>query len=120
MNQTDMSVESLIDRLKTEPDSIEFQDVVSVIATFYDYFPSGFTNGELKNDAGTNEGSCKLFAFAKLHSLNENETLSLFGDYYRIDVLQNPEGSDHQNIRNFMETGWRGVVFDGQVLTPKP
>jgi len=42
--------------------------------------------------------------------------LALFGDYYRSDVLKNPEGSDHQNIRNFMHKGWAGVTFKGEAL----
>ncbi len=53
-------------------------------------------------------------AFAKLHELSEAKTLALFGDYYRSDVLKNPEGSDHQNIRNFIREGWAGVAFEGE------
>ncbi|MBE0507222.1 MAG: HopJ type III effector protein, partial [Marinospirillum sp.] len=26
---------------------------------------------------------------------------------------------DHQNIRNFIQSGWKGVTFDGQALTAK-
>ena len=32
----------------------------------------------------------------------EMETLSLFGHYYRDDVMGHPEGDDHRNIRNFL------------------
>ena len=36
------------------------------------------------------------------------------------DVLNNPDGSDHANIRNFMEGGWRAVSFpDGLALSSK-
>ncbi|MGH8558319.1 MAG: HopJ type III effector protein [Methylococcales bacterium] len=41
----------------------------------------------MENDAGTNEGSCKIFFFALLHGLEKDKTLKLFGDYYRIDIL---------------------------------
>ncbi|MEP1447388.1 MAG: HopJ type III effector protein [Paraglaciecola sp.] len=44
------------------------------------------------NQAGTNEGSCKIFYFSKLQKLTENQTLALFGSYYRDDVLANPKG----------------------------
>ena len=43
----------------------------------------------------------------------------LWGQYYR-DVLKNPDGDDHQNIRNFMKYGWEGVPFEnGIALTRK-
>jgi hypothetical protein len=45
--------------------------------------------------------------------------LACFGTYYRDDVLANPEGSDHGNIRNFMKTGWAGVSLPEGVLTVK-
>lgn len=89
---------------------------MAVIADCYDYTPTTFTNGDAKNVAGTNEGSCKLFAFAQLNSLTEAQTLHAFGDYYRVDVLKNPEGSDHANIRNFIKTGWQGINFEGTAL----
>jgi hypothetical protein len=43
----------------------------------------------------------------------------LFGDYYRKDVLEHPEGSDHANIRQFIRDGWQGIQFDSDVLQPK-
>jgi len=73
----------------------------------------------LVNQAGTNEGSCKIFAFAQLNQLNQQQTLNLFGDYYRLDVLNNPDGTGHQNIRNFMQFGWDGIRFNGEALTAK-
>lgn len=95
---------------------------MAVIAEFYHYQPTEFGNGlnqSLINEAGRNEGSCKIFAFAKLHQLTVEQTLALFGDYYRQDVLNNPEGNDHQNIRNFMRDGWEGIVFKGEALQAK-
>ncbi len=101
---------------------IDFQETMSVIAEHYRYRPTEFSNGltePLINEAGRNEGSCKIFAFAKLHNLTPGQTLSLFGDYYRKDVLGNPDGSDHQNIRHFMRDGWEGIVFGGEALEAK-
>ena len=71
------------------------------------------------NTAGKNEGSCKIFAFALLHQLDKQQTLNLFGDYYRVDVLGNPDGDSHQNIRSFMRYGWQGIRFMGTALIAK-
>lgn len=102
---------------------ISFTETIAVITDNYHYQPTEFSNGlherVLTNVAGTNEGSCKIFAFALLHQLTEQQTLNLFGDYYRVDVLNNPTGSSHQNIRNFMQDGWQGIHFKGESLTVK-
>lgn len=101
---------------------VDFQDTMAVIAAHYDYQPTEFSNGidqPLINQAGQNEGSCKIFAFAKLHGLDQAQTLALFGDYYRKDVLENQAGTDHQNIRNFMRDGWAGVTFKSKALIAK-
>jgi len=102
--------------------AVDFQDTMAVIAKYYHYQATEFSNGleqSLINEAGHNEGSCKIFAFAKLHRLTVEQTLALFGDYYWKDVLNNPEGQDHQNIRNFMRDGWEGIVFKGEALQAK-
>jgi hypothetical protein len=118
-----MTPNELIDRIKTCPDSIEFPDVISVIDTHYRYTPVRFSNGTgdrvVINEAGSNEGSCKIFAFAQLNGLDKAQTLACFGQYYRNDVLQHPDSTDHMNIRNFMVNGWDGISFDGQALINK-
>ena len=114
-----MQLKKFLDNLHTSPESIEFQDTMAVIESTYRYSPAKFKNGDLVNQAGENEGSCKIFAFAKLNELNEESTLACFGAYYRVDVLQNPDGENHQNIRNFMRSGWPGVEFDDQALINK-
>jgi hypothetical protein len=111
-----MPLNAFIEKIQ-HGEAISFGDTISVITEHYHYCPVKFTNGTLVNEAGTNEGSCKIFAFAKLHQLTEPQTLNLFGDYYREDVLKNPEGSNHQNIRNFMREGWAGMQFDENPLT---
>ncbi|MDD1608276.1 MAG: HopJ type III effector protein [Methylococcaceae bacterium] len=97
---------------------VSFNETIAVITEYYHYQPTEFSNGLLVNLAGTNEGSCKIFAFALMHQLSEPQTLTLFGDYY-LDVLSEPNGSDHQNIRNFMRDGWQGICFKGDALTAK-
>lgn len=116
-----MSLEAFLDKIKAgEP--VSFQDTIAVITQHYDYQPTAFSNGldqPVISQAGQNEGSCKIFSFAQLQQLSEAETLSLFGDYYRVDVLQNPDANDHQNIRRFMQDGWSGIAFQGNALQTK-
>ena len=114
-----MTLEKLLQQLHDAPDSIIFNDTMTVIETLYQFTPTSFSNGSLHNEAGKNSGSCKIFSFARLHDLSQQQTLHCFGNYYREDVLNNPDGSDHQNIRNFMRSGWDGIVFNGSALTPK-
>ncbi|WP_020649066.1 HopJ type III effector protein [Solimonas variicoloris] len=114
-----MSVDAFLKRLREAPEQIEFSETIAVIDGAYDYTPTAFRNGDLRNEAGQNAGSCKLFSFAQLQGLTEAETLACFGRYYRDDVLKNPDGTDHQNIRNFMRTGWAGVSFAQLVLQTK-
>jgi len=118
-----MTVSDFLNRINARPDSIEFTEVIATIEAHYDYTPTRFTNGRNANttinEAGQNEGSCKIFAFAKLHGLEKKQTLACFGKYYREDVLCNPAGDDHANIRNFMYNGWPGITFDGVALQTK-
>jgi CRISPR/Cas system CSM-associated protein Csm5 (group 7 of RAMP superfamily) len=114
-----MSIEELLEKLRTDRDSVEFKEVMQTISDNYDYKPTRFYNGAVVNEAGENEGSCKIFAFARLHDLDAQQTLSCFGKFYREDVLKKPEGTDHANIRDFMACGWGGVEIEGKVLTLK-
>jgi len=109
----------ILEQLKTSPETIDFKEVIAFIDGNYNFTPTRFTNGNTINEAGENNGSCKLFSFAKLNDLSKEETLALFGNFYRTDVLQNPEGTDHQNIRNFQQFGWDGISFDGDALKQK-
>jgi len=118
-----MTVNELLEKIYTAPDSIDFNDVINTIERSYHYKPTRFSNGAGNsttiNEAGTNEGSCKIFSFAMLNDLDEVQTLVCFGKYYRDDVLKHPDNDDHTNIRNFIQHGWNGVRFDGVALTRK-
>lgn len=114
-----MTIEELLKRVRSAPESIEFDELMRVIDQHYDYQPTRFSNGEVINEAGSNEGSCKIFYFAQQNNLSETETLALFGKYYRDDVLGNPGGEDHLNIREFILDGWLGIRFDSAALTKK-
>lgn len=111
-----MSLTAFLQRLRATPEQIEFADTIAVIDAHHDYTPTAFRNGEVSNAAGQNGGSCKILAFGRLAGLSEAETLACFGRYYRDDVLQHPDAQDHANIRNFMRSGWTGVVFEGEAL----
>ena len=114
-----MNIEAFITKLNSTPDAIQFGDTIAIIDAYYEFTPSAFQNGALKNEAGQNSGSCKLFSFAKLQGLNETQTLACFGDYYRVDVLPHPDAQDHQNIRNFIQFGWSGIAFENDALRKK-
>lgn len=114
-----MKIDSFLEKLNQNPESISFAETIAVIEENYTFEPTAFENGVLHNAAGENSGSCKLFAFAEIHNLSEAATLSCFGAYYYDDVLKNPEGINHQNIRNFMKTGWEGIAFYGSPLELK-
>lgn len=113
-------IEEIINQLKNSPETVEFKDVIDAINSGYNYIPTRFVNGpedeRVINEAGENEGSCKIFTFAKINDLSPEQTLNCFGRYYRDDVLKNPQKTDHQNIRIFMRYGWEQIVFDGTAL----
>jgi hypothetical protein len=114
-----MSISTFLEKLKQTPEAITFPETIAVIEANYDFTPTAFENGPQHNAAGENSGSCKLFAFAEIQNLTQAETLSCFGAYYYEDVLKNPNGTDHQNIRNFIKTGWDGIAFYGSALVLK-
>jgi hypothetical protein len=114
-----MNLDTFLQKLNSNPDSIAFTDTMTVIEAIYDFTPVAFKNGEVMNEKGQNSGSCKLFAFAQLQGLSPQQTLACFGAYYRDDVLKHPEANDHQNIRNFIKSGWAGISFTEKPLKPK-
>ena len=93
-------------------------EVIQFIEDRYQHHPTAFKNGAIYNEDSQNQGSAKVFAFAKMNALNATDTLWLFAEHYKA-VLAIPEGTDHQNIRQFMINGWDGIVFEGEALTPK-
>jgi hypothetical protein len=114
-----MLLTAFLNKLATQPETIEFTDTISVIEANYIFKESAFTNGSQLNASGENNGSCKIFSFAQLHNLSVSQTLACFGAYYRNDVLGFPDANDHQNIRQFMLNGWAGIGFDSAALSLK-
>ncbi|AAZ27363.1 HopJ type III effector protein [Colwellia psychrerythraea] len=116
--EVNITLTDFINQLDSNAEQVSFEQVMKVISENYNYLPATFNNGDLFNEAGTNEGSCKIFYFAKLNNLSEQQTLACFGRFYREDVVNNPQGNDHGNIRNFMQSGWSKVEFNSVALTP--
>jgi len=46
--------------------------------------PAQFAVGDLKSASGENMGSSKILSLGRLASLSEQETLCLFGQYYKV------------------------------------
>ena len=53
-----------------------------------------------------------------LNKLDQEDTLTLFAEHYQ-SVLATPDGNDHQNIRNFMQTGWAGIEMPVNPLSSR-
>lgn len=114
-----MTIQAFLEKVKQTPTQITFPETIAVIEENYNFTPTAFQNGAQQNAAGENSGSCKLFSFAKLHNLGEEETLACFGAFYFEEVLKDPNGTNHQNIRNFINLGWDGIQFEGNALKLK-
>ncbi|MDF2643665.1 MAG: type effector HopJ1 [Pseudomonas sp.] len=92
-----------------------FADTLAFIEEAYDYTPQAFTNGDVQNAAGQNEGSCKTLSMALLEGLTDEEALLAFGEHYR-SVQATPEDTDHANIRALVAHGLAGVKFETLAL----
>ena len=113
-----MTIPEFKTKLKTTPTAITFKETMQVIENYYTFNPTAFKNGDIINKAGENNGYCKLFAFAMHQELTKEETLLCFGEYYQT-VLEDKNGTSHQNIRNFMKTSFKGLSFENEALTLK-
>jgi hypothetical protein len=114
-----MNIKNFLDKLNQTPEAITFAETIATIESNYEFTPTAFQNGNQHNGAGENSGSCKVFAFAKIQQLTQAKTLACFGAYYFEEVLGDLEGTNHQNIRNFMQSGWNGIQFEGDALSLK-
>lgn len=109
-------VTALIGQLKDK--SLTFKEVIEFIESRYEHTPTAFRNGEAYNEATQNQGSAKVFTFAQLNNLSQEDTLFLFAEHYQV-VLSTPDAADHQNIRQFIANGWQGITFEGEALKAK-
>jgi len=109
-------IQQLLKQLKQN--ELSFNQVIDFINAHYQHQPTAFKNGNAFNEETQNQGSARVFAFAQLNNLSKEDTLSLFAEHYRA-VLNTPDGTDHQNIRQFMQHGWQGIEFKGQARLAK-
>lgn len=107
---------TLLQSLKNK--TTTFKEVIEWIDAAYIHNPTAFKNGATYNEANQNQGSAKVFAFAQINQLSKADTLYLFAEHYQA-VLAHPLANDHQNIRQFMQHGWEGIVFEGVALQAK-
>ena len=113
-----MSIQAFKTKLNKNPTAIKFAETMQIIEDHYSFTPTTFSNGNLKNKVDENLGSCKLFAFSIIQKLTKSATLACFGEHYK-SVLEDINGTSHQNIRNFMKTGFKGLSFENEALTLK-
>ena len=115
-------MDDLIGRVKNGQ-KVKFAETMAYVQENYHYRQVTFSNGlgkrKLVNQPGENEGSLRIFSLGKLLNLSQKETLALFGELYWRDVIENPDGDDHVNIRNFIEFGWEEVSLSENALTPR-
>merc|ERR1712003_214908 len=105
--------------LEMSGDDLMFEEFVEMVDESYESQLLEFKNGDIVNKPGENDGSAKVLSYAALSNFDKETTLKLWGQYYR-EVLNDPDGDSHPNIRNFMKTGWDGVPFEnGIALTKK-
>ena len=114
-----MCIQAFLEKLKQTPTEIAFAETIATIEENYNFTPTAFQNGTQHNAAGENSRACKFFSFANLQNLSQEETLACFGAIYFEEVLGDPNGTNHQNIRNFINTGWDGIQFEGSALEAK-
>ncbi|MCC4272258.1 HopJ type III effector protein [Marinobacter nauticus] len=93
----------------------DFDDTLELINQHFEFRPTGFSNGPLRNETGENAGSCRVFGLGQYCNLSETDTLRLFAQHYE-QVLGDPAGDSHGNIRQFISTGWSGIRFDAPPL----
>ncbi len=98
---------------------VDYEETISLIKALFRVVPCSFRVGKghfmVTNAAGTHVGSLSILALGRLLGLDKTTTLQLFGRHYR-EVLANPHGEGHANIRQFMLHGWDGVEILGDPL----
>jgi len=88
-----------------------FKETIEFLDANYIYFAVPFKNGALLNKANENTGAAKVFSFGLMTRMTDSQVLNMFGEHYQ-DVKANPSGVDHPNIRQFMKTGFAGILFE--------
>ena len=140
----------LISMINSEPHRITMEQTMDAVEEMCEVTPVPFSVGDVKSEAGQNMGSAKVLSFGRMLNLDEEITLHLFGSFYRDEgahsgpsrslarpldsskllphcgsraravVLEDPDGTNHPNIRAFIAGGWDAVSFpEGLALRKK-
>lgn len=116
MTRFELARQDLIASLESQ--THEFSATLAFIEDWYEFTPSGFQNGPVRNESNENQGSAKLLALAEHLQLTHQQLLYCFGEHYR-DVLATPDAENHFNLRYLVSTNTPDVQFDHFPLTPK-
>lgn len=95
-----------------------FSATLAFIDEWYEFTPSGFQNGPVRNENHENQSSGKLLALAEQLQLSHQQLLYCFGEHYR-NVLAIPDADNHFNLRYLVANDTPDVQFDHFPLTPK-
>ena len=101
-----------------ESDSHQFASTLAFIQHWFDFTPTAFSNGTVRNGADQNQGSCRVLAMALLLGFNAQQTLRCFGEHYR-DVVATPTVDNHHNLRRLQREGLVDIHFDQPPLRRK-
>jgi hypothetical protein len=95
-----------------------FKDTLTFIDTWYEFSPTAFFNGPVKNGIEENQGSAKVLALGIDLNLSTDQVLRCFGEHYR-EVLATPGVDNHFNLRRLMKDGFGDVSFEAYPLKRK-
>ena len=84
-----MTVAELVQKIKTQAENIQFSEIIETVDANYNFTPTAFKNGETMNEANQNNGSCKVFSFAKnQRNLLKPSQLKLISSYYKLFIIK--------------------------------
>lgn len=87
--------------------SITYQQTIDFIDKHYCYFAVPFKCGDITYEPNVKTGAAKIFSFGLMTQMTKDQTLRLFGEYYR-DLKPT---DDRPNVKNFIDYGWNGISF---------
>ncbi|KAJ1637914.1 HopJ type III effector protein-domain-containing protein [Pavlovales sp. CCMP2436] len=117
LKQIPPPIAALLVKVRTQPGSVMFAETLEAIDQAFEFFGTKFVNGAVSSTSSENEGSSKVLSLSQLVGMTTDETLVCFGEHYR-DVVADPSGSSHANVRALMTTGLEAVLFsNGPSLT---
>lgn len=99
-------------------DHFNFKDTLKFIEQWYEFSPTTYFNGPIKNSREENQGSAKVLALGMDLNLTTKQVLRCFGEHYR-EVLLTPGVENHVNVRRLIKDGFCDVSFEDFPLKRK-